>query len=128
MLLYCSRSYWLMLDTTLDEAAIGLCSDPGSNQMVSGSWAGLGALAGADTVSLSTSADSSGEWQWPSGTLAVYCSMPFCFFEVFVALTHLSLASLLRDIGKQHSSRCDAAERGVPSGAMLFAWRNFIEK
>ena len=65
----CSRSYWLMLDTTLDEAAIGLCSDPGSNQMVSGSWAGLSALAGAPTVSLSTSADSSGEWQWPSGTL-----------------------------------------------------------
>ena len=31
-------------------------------------------------------------------------------------------------IGKQHSPRCDAAERGVPSGAILFAWRNFIEK
>ena len=43
-------------------------------------------------------------------------------------LTHLSLASLLWDIGKQHSTRCDAAERGVPSGAILFAWRNFIEK
>ena len=43
-------------------------------------------------------------------------------------LTHLSLASLLWDIGKQHSPRCDAAERGVPSGAVLFAQRNFIEK
>ena len=43
-------------------------------------------------------------------------------------LTHLSLASLLWDIGKQKSPRCDAAERGVPSGAFLFAWRNFIEK
>ena len=29
---------------------------------------------------------------------------------------------------KQHSPRCDAAERGVPSGAMLFAQRNFIKK
>ena len=30
------------------------------------------------------------------------------------ALTHLSLASLLLDKGKQNSPRCDAAERGVP--------------
>ena len=36
-------------------------------------------------------------------------------------LTHLSLASLLWDIGKQNSPRWDAAERGVPSGAILFA-------
>ena len=36
-------------------------------------------------------------------------------------LTHLSLASLLWDIGKQYSPRCDAAERSVPSGAILFA-------
>ena len=36
-------------------------------------------------------------------------------------LTHFSLASLLWDIGKQNSPRCDAAERGVPSGAILFA-------
>ena len=35
--------------------------------------------------------------------------------------THLSLASFLWDIGKQHSPRCDAAESGVPSGAILFA-------
>ena len=45
-----------------------------------------------------------------------------------IVLTHLSLASLLWDIGKQHSPGCDAAERGVPSGAILFAWKNFIEK
>ena len=51
----------------------------------------------------------------------------FCFFCLSV-LTHLRLASLLWDIGKQHSPRCDAAERGVPSVAILFAWRNFIEK
>ena len=36
-------------------------------------------------------------------------------------LTHLSLASLLWDISKQNSPRCDAAERGVPSGTILFA-------
>ena len=29
---------------------------------------------------------------------------------------------VLWDIGKQNSPRCDAAERGVPSGAILFAW------
>ena len=46
-----------------------------------------------------------------------------------MCLTHLSLTSLLcRDIGKQNSPRCDAAERGVPSGAILFAERIFIEK
>ena len=36
-------------------------------------------------------------------------------------LTHLSLDFFLWDIGKQHSPRCDAAERGVPFGAILFA-------
>ena len=48
-------------------------------------------------------------------------------FDYIYILTHLRLASLLWDIGKQHSPRCDAAERGVPSGAILFAWRNFIK-
>ena len=43
-------------------------------------------------------------------------------------LTHLSLASLLWDIGKQHSPRWDATECGLLSGAILFAKRNFIEK
>ena len=43
------------------------------------------------------------------------------------ALTHLSLASLLWDIGKQNSPRSDAAERGVPSGAVLFAKRIFTK-
>ena len=43
-------------------------------------------------------------------------------------LTHLSLASFLWDICKQYSPRCDAAERGVPSGAILFAQRKVIEK
>ena len=47
---------------------------------------------------------------------------------IFLLLTHLSLVSLLWDIGKQYSPRCDAAERGVPSGAILFAQTNFIEK
>ena len=56
--------------------------------------------------------------------------VPSCVLEqdTFTPLTHLSLASLLWDIGKQYSPRCDAAERGVPSGAILFAYRNFIEK
>ena len=51
-----------------------------------------------------------------------------CKFSSLMNLTHISLASFLWDIGKQYSPRCDAAERGVPSGAILFAWRNFIEK
>ena len=38
------------------------------------------------------------------------------------------LGVFLWDIGKQHSPRCDATERGVPSGAILFAKRNFIKK
>ena len=36
-------------------------------------------------------------------------------------------SSLLWDIGKQNSPRCDAAERGEPSGAILFAQRSFIK-
>ena len=43
-------------------------------------------------------------------------------------LDHISLASFLWDTGKQYSPRCDAAERGVPSEAILFAQRNVIEK
>ena len=43
-------------------------------------------------------------------------------------LAHISLASFLWDIGKQNSPRCEAAERGLPSGAILFAFMNFIEK
>ena len=43
-------------------------------------------------------------------------------------VTHLSLVSFLWDIGKQYSPRCDAAKSGVPSGAILFAQRNFIEE
>ena len=40
-----------------------------------------------------------------------------------IVLTHLSLASFSWDIGKQNSPSCDAANRGVPSGAFLFAYR-----
>ena len=46
----------------------------------------------------------------------------------YIHASHLSLASFLWDIGKQYSARCDAAECDVPSGAILFAKRNFIEK
>ena len=40
----------------------------------------------------------------------------------------ISLASFLWNIGKQNSPRWDAAKRGVPSGAILFPYMNFIEK
>ena len=50
------------------------------------------------------------------------------WFMTDQVLTHISLASRLWDIGKLYSPRCDAAERGVPSGAILIAQRNFIEK
>ena len=55
----------------------------------------------------------------------------FCFTN---SLNHYdfirlrSLVSLSWDIGKQNSPRFDATERGVPSGAILFAKRIFIEK
>ena len=79
------------------------------------------------------------EWEFLSG-----CAIPaeYCLFLPLLELiqwlktlyilvvrflTHLSLVSFLWDIGKQHSPRCDAV-RGVPSGAILFAKRNFIEK
>ena len=38
-----------------------------------------------------------------------------------ITLTHISLVVILWDIGSQHSPRCEAAERGIPSGAILFA-------
>ena len=43
-------------------------------------------------------------------------------------LTHIGLASIIWVIGIQYSPRWDATERGVPSGTILFAYRNFIEK
>ena len=43
------------------------------------------------------------------------------------SLTHISLTSILWDIGKQYSLRCDAAKRAVPSGAILLAKRIFIK-
>ena len=63
-----------------------------------------------------------------SQTLIAICD--FRSFHVLQAYRQLllSLVSLLCDISKQNSPRCDAAERGVPSGAILFAWRNFIGK
>ena len=46
----------------------------------------------------------------------------------YLIFTHISLASFLCDMDKQNSPRCDAAERGRPSGALLFAYLIFIEK
>ena len=51
----------------------------------------------------------------------IRCSHHMILHEPSHKINSLSLASLLWDIGKQHSPRCDAAERGVPSGAILFA-------
>ena len=56
-----------------------------------------------------------------SGHAISLTAIIFSFQPKMMNLTHLSLASLLWDIGKQNSPRCDAAERGVPSGAILFA-------
>ena len=36
-------------------------------------------------------------------------------------LSHISLSSFIWDISKQKNPRCDAAKRGVPSGAIQFA-------
>ena len=44
------------------------------------------------------------------------------------AVTNISLASFLWDIGKQNGPRCDAAKRGVHSGAILFTYMIFIKK
>ena len=49
-------------------------------------------------------------------------------YELWTCLTHISLFVILWDIGKQHSPGCEAAERGVPSGAILFAYRKFLKK
>ena len=38
------------------------------------------------------------------------------------------MASYLWDIGKQYIPRCYAAERGVPSEAILFSWEEFHRK
>ena len=45
----------------------------------------------------------------------------------YLHLTHLSLVYLLCDIGKQNSLRCDAAVRGVTSGAIVCS-QNFHRK
>ena len=65
----------------------------------------------------------------PVNNVLVILSWLFLGINLYYGeLTHISLASLLWDIGKRYSPRCDAAERGVPSGAILFASRIFIEK
>ena len=43
------------------------------------------------------------------------------YFALPLNITHLSLATLLWDVGKQNSPRWDAAFCGVTSGAILFA-------
>ena len=48
--------------------------------------------------------------------------------EAASILTHLSLMSYMWNISKQYKPRCDAAEHGIKSGAILFASRNFIKQ
>ena len=57
-------------------------------------------------------------WRFDKSDILCMISLTFIYF---ISLTRISLASFLSDLGKQHSPRCDAAECGVPSGAMLFA-------
>ena len=48
------------------------------------------------------------------GTGNLGASIPYPCIVTFDFLTHISLAAFLRDIGKQHSPRCDATERWHP--------------
>ena len=52
----------------------------------------------------------------------------FLFRVYNTALTHISLASFICDIGKQCRPRSDATERGVWLGSTLFAYGNFYQK
>ena len=47
-----------------------------------------------------------------------------CFFCLKIEFfnPYISLASFLWDIGKHISPRCNAAKRGIPSWAVLFAY------
>ena len=54
----------------------------------------------------------------------IFCTL---YFSV-ILLTHISLVSILRDMGEQYSPRCDAAELDVPYEAIMFASKVFIEK
>ena len=56
-----------MIDTTLKEASIGMCTDPANERIITGSWNKLD--FNPEKVKLSTSDDSTGEWQFPSGTV-----------------------------------------------------------
>ena len=49
-------------------------------------------------------------------------------FKEKISTNSFQPGDILWNISKQHSPRCDAAECGVSSGAILFAKRNFIEK
>ena len=64
-------------------------------------------------------------------TRLISCNMKICIDildEIDSILTHISLSSFLCDISQQNTPRCDAAKRGDPSGAILFAYMIFIKK
>ena len=48
--------------------------------------------------------------------------------KLLTSLTHIGLVLFLSDTGKQYNPRCDFTEYRIPYEAILFAWRNFIEK
>ena len=67
-------------------------------------------------------------WHFPFLGILGACIINFALHRPSV-LTHITLTSFLWDKGKQNSPRCDAAKRGVPSWAILFACkRDFHRK
>ena len=60
----------------------------------------------------------------------IFTKQIVCFLMQWLNFMRLVAMVLITiwGIGKQHSPRCDVAERGVPSGAIMFAQRNFTEK
>ena len=63
------------------------------------------------------------EASFPTGTMDPWVGISLSPLDTNdgFSLTPISLGSFLWDIGKQNSPRCDAAKRGVPSRAILFA-------
>ena len=60
--------------------------------------------------------------------LGLYCLSMFQKLDARLILVNpYKPGDLLWDIGKQNSPRCDAAKRGVASGAILFVHMIFIE-
>ena len=61
-------------------------------------------------------------------TESIKQNVPKAERATYSLINHISLVFFLWDIGKQNNPRCDAAKRGVPSGAILFAGMIFSKK